>query len=617
MDSELEKLVGAGKISAAVGDKLSTLSPGSFCEHKSWGIGQVRSWDLVGGQLQIDFEGRSGHMMKLEFASKSLKLIPEEHFLAQRAGNPKALKEMAAEDPVQLVALALGSHGGRMGIDAFESVISGPVVEESEFKSWWNAAKRKLRKDRRFVVPSRRSEPLEMREEDVSHSDVLMENFQGTRDLKDKAKAANAILGQIEEFKGDAERLEPVIADINNAASKAVKMHPLRVVELIAVRDEILALAPKAATEKPGLSLAEFTQTERKHLAHIVGGLPVGRARLLLAAFPEAFGEGWHENAISLLNHVSGRGVTEIMRFLGDQGKEEAVTEFLQRGVRHRDLSPDVIAWMLRERNGAAKDAISDELPVALMNALEKNHMDEEARKASRLHDILFDDRELLGDLVRKMDMNYVRNFARRLIMTPVFEELNRRSLLARIIKVHPGVQDLITGKEEEAVDESIIVSWESLKKRKQDLEELIQKKIPENTKEISIAREYGDLRENFEFKAAKQMQAVLMRQKSEWEKELEHARGTDFADTETDSVSVGTVVSLESLDGGNAEKFALLGAWDSDPEKQILSYLSDVGKALIGRKAGEEVELPGSEEGGAPRRFKILGIEKYVDVKG
>src|SRR5258708_22676815 len=98
----------------------------------------------------------------------------------------------------------------------------------------------------------------------------------------------------------------------------------------------------------------------------------------------------------------------------------------------------------------------------------------------------------------------------RRLMSSPAFEELNRRSLMARMIKIHPDLQTMLTG-ETDGKDEALVVSWASLQKRKEEYDELVTKKIPENTKEIDIARSYGDLRENFQFKAAKDIETVLM----------------------------------------------------------------------------------------------------------
>ena len=120
----------------------------------------------------------------------------------------------------------------------------------------------------------------------------------------------------------------------------------------------------------------------------------------------------------------------------------------------------------------------------------------------------------------------------------------------------------------------------------------MVEKKIPANSKEIAIARSYGDLRENHEYKAAKEMQKILMRQKSELETQLVRARGSDFANPRVDVAGIGTVVRSVDLATGQPEHFTILGAWDSDPEKGIVSYLSPVAQSLLNRKVGDEVEF-------------------------
>ena len=136
-----------------------------------------------------------------------------------------------------------------------------------------------------------------------------------------------------------------------------------------------------------------------------------------------------------------------------------------------------------------------------------------------------------------------------------------------------------------------------------------MQKKIPANSKEIAIARSYGDLRENHEYKAAKEMQKLLMRRKGELETQLVRARGTDFANAKTDVVSIGTIVNVTDLNANSAETFTILGAWDSDPEKGIISYLTPVAQSLLNHKPGEEVEF---EMDGTKKRYRIDEITAY-----
>jgi len=183
---------------------------------------------------------------------------------------------------------------------------------------------------------------------------------------------------------------------------------------------------------------------------------------------------------------------------------------------------------------------------------------------------------------------------------------MDKRSLLARIVKSYPAVQALISG-EQGKQDTSLIVSWESLEKRKNEYTELVQKKIPANSKEIAIARSYGDLRENHEYKAAKEMQKILMRRKVELEGQLIRARGTDFANAKTDVVGLGTRVNVTDLNANHPDAFTIMGAWDSDPDKGLVSYLSPLAQALLNKKPGEEVEF---EMDGVKKRYRIEAIE-------
>src|SRR5205809_837308 len=183
---------------------------------------------------------------------------------------------------------------------------------------------------------------------------------------------------------------------------------------------------------------------------------------------------------------------------------------------------------------------------------------------------------------------------------------MDKRSLLARIVKSYPAAQALISG-EQSKQDATLVVSWQSLERRKAEYDELVHKKIPANSKEIAVARSYGDLRENHEYKSAKEMQKLLMRRKGELEGQLIRARGTDFANVKTDVVSIGTRVRVTELNTDHSEMFTILGAWDSDPEKGVISYLSPIAQSLLNHKVGEEVEF---ELGGAKKHFHIDSIE-------
>ena len=209
----------------------------------------------------------------------------------------------------------------------------------------------------------------------------------------------------------------------------------------------------------------------------------------------------------------------------------------------------------------------------------------------------MVDDRELLGEIFKKVDVGLARDAMRRLQVTPLFDELTKRSLLARMVKVYPELETMIAGAETQEKAAPLIVSWSSLEKRRAEHEEIVKVKIPENTKEIAIARSYGDLSENFEFKAAKQMQSVLMRRKADLEQMLHDARGTSFENPDTSRVSIGTIVTLRNAETNNEETYTILGAWDGDPDRHIISYQTAIGQALLGHEVAETISLNTEDE--------------------
>lgn len=614
MNDEVQKLVSSGKLNAMQGEKLSSLSPGVYCYHKSWGAGKVASWDLLAEEIVIDFEGRPGHVLKLQFATKSLEPVSDDHILVRRLEDLPGLKEMADGQPVSLMELLVRSYGGSMLLDQVEDVLKDSVVPEAKYRAWWDSTKKKLRQNRLFVVPSKRNIPLELRSDDADLETGLLSDFQGARELKAKVVTVDAIIKDLEQFKDPEEQLKAIVEGCNVAASKSLRLQTGAALELIMARERLQAAVPALLEGYDKPAVADVLRENESRLELTITQLPAAGQRRAYEAFPEAFGDRWTDVVMKLTNSVGLRGLGEIARMVAENGRTADLHAYLELGIQQRSLGSDALAWVCKERNRLAKDVFGPEMTSAVINALERDHYDDDSKKSSKLQDILMADSVLIQDLLEKASRNQVRMFARRLKVTPAIEDLSRNSLLARIIKAYPEIQELITGEEEqkEESDGGLVVSWESLDKRKLQLEELIQKKIPENTKEIALARSYGDLRENFEFKAAKDMQAVLMRQKEDMEVEIANARGTDFSGADSSKVSIGTVVSIKDTATGEVDKYAILGAWDTDLDKGIISYLSSTSQALLSHGVGDKVTLP-TEDSDRRREVIIESIEAYV----
>jgi transcription elongation factor GreA len=606
MDAELQALIDSHNLTAKDAAILDQLKPGTFCLHKSWGFGQVHSWNLLLNQIVIDFQTKKQHSMQLKYATDSLQPLREDHILVQKALDPEALKTQAHRDVPAFFEQLLSSFGGKITPDQIQKVMTPGLLPEAEFKKWWENTKKVLRKDGRFSIPAKKSEPITIRDRSLSYADELFQQFQQARQLKEHVGVLEKIAKNGEVLGGQEAGLQSIVGQVDEIAGQNIRLNPALAIELLIVRDELLQRFPGLT---PGsLTVVRLLREHETRLPDIIARIAAAKQRRVLNDYLEAFPEDWDTRLLQALPHASSRVVGEIAKIFVEQGRKDQFHQSLMRAIREHSASSEVLAWLAKERGATHfSELVGPDLIPAMLSALERDQFGE-TRRNSKLHDLLIDDKELIPDIIVQAPIAQARDLMRRLMMSPAFEELNKRSLMARMIKIHADLQTMLTGDSEEK-DEALIVSWASLQKKKEEYDDLIAKKIPENTREIGIARSYGDLRENFEFKAAKEMQTVLMRRKAELEQMLERARGSNFENVDTQQVSVGTVVTVQDLKSEACSTYSVLGAWDSDPEKGILSYQTAIGQALLGKRSGEVVELP-TETGS--RRVEIVEISAF-----
>ena len=612
MDAELEKLVESGKLTAKAADQLEKLKPGTYCLHKSWGFGKVVEWNLLLNQILIDFPGKKAHAMQLQYAAENLTVIPPEHFLARKATDLAGIKQQLKKEGGAIVRNILESLGGSATLQQIGQLMIGDLMNEAEWKRWWSTTSKNLKKDGYFLIPSKKTEPIQLRAEKVSRGDELITFFNQARQPKEQSAALDQMIRFHNEFKDPVAQLQPVVDAIEEAAEKNQRFNPAFTVELVMARDDLRERVPELQSKNPELTLHRVIAEEEAKLISILPKLPSAKEKRVLQALPAALGPQWTARALQLMQSNHARAVAQIPRVFSETGQQPELRTFLHRAIREHSVTSEALYWLCKERAGEWRDLVTPELLGAILSALERDQHNENSR-GSKLRDLLLEDRELIADMFSGAETEVARNAMRRLMLTPVFDELTKRSLLARIIKLYPELESVITGEQKEEKTESLIVSWSSLDKRKAEFEELVNKKIPENSKEIGIARSYGDLRENFEFKAAKEMQAVLMRRKTELEAALHRARGTNFENPDTSQVSIGTVVTLRDTKSNNEEIYTILGAWDGDPDQRVISYQTAIGQALLGHKVGETVNLNTEHGSGS---FEIKQIEPApIDV--
>ena len=151
-----------------------------------------------------------------------------------------------------------------------------------------------------------------------------------------------------------------------------------------------------------------------------------------------------------------------------------------------------------------------------------------------------------------------------------------------------------------------IPITKAGFERMKKDLETIKNVSIPENVRDIEVARAHGDISENAEYSAAKERQSFLYGRVQELENNLALSNIIDLKGLSTEKVVFGCSVSLQDIDSGEKIKYQLLGPYESDISKNKISVTSPIGRALIGKSIGSEIKV---QTPGGTRNFEIIDI--------
>jgi len=157
-------------------------------------------------------------------------------------------------------------------------------------------------------------------------------------------------------------------------------------------------------------------------------------------------------------------------------------------------------------------------------------------------------------------------------------------------------------------VDREIILTPEGFQRLKEEIEYLSSVKRDEVAERIRAARDFGDISENSEYDDAKNEQAMLEARIYALEERLRSAIVVDSDSVTTDSVGVGTKVTLQDMKAGDIVQYSIVGSSEADPSAHKLSNESPVGRAIMGHKPGDKITVTVPQ---GSKKLKVLAIEK------
>ncbi|SCY99516.1 transcription elongation factor GreA [Alkaliphilus peptidifermentans] len=157
-------------------------------------------------------------------------------------------------------------------------------------------------------------------------------------------------------------------------------------------------------------------------------------------------------------------------------------------------------------------------------------------------------------------------------------------------------------------MDKEVVLTANGLKKIEDELEQLKTVRRKEVAERIKQAIAFGDISENSEYDEAKNEQAQVEERIAKLETMLKKARVIDEDDISTDVVSIGSIVEVKDIEFDEEVEYMIVGSAEADPYELRISNESPVGKALLGKKVGDvvEVQIPDGTT-----QYKILEIKR------
>ena len=597
--------------------KFEAMVPGSYCLHRSWGFGKIVDYNEAEDRLIIDFEeGKQGHAMAPAFCADKLEVLSENDVLVKSRTEPDFVAELVKKKPADLVVLMLENADNQsMMASEIERLLArllGPI----KYKKWWTATKKLLVKDPRIAVPVKKTDYYFLRDEPINPEEEVLEQFHATKNPKEKINLGENLYKLSENISIIRDELPEILSDLTDAIknakslSQADRLHGVWVRNNLAreLHEDVELLEPSSK------SILEQTID----FSELATDLPVVYYARYLDLIKRVFPDKYSSMTEDLLKNSNGKFTTECINFMLEENMGDRIDYCLKRWLSEQTIKAPLLFWIVKNRASKKYEPIispliSTSFLSAMFYAIDNEALQNASSRRIPLADILSEDKELIPDLLAEANVETATDLAQTLLLNQGFEDLTKKSLLARFIKKFQSIQNLLSSESStQDEQEGLVVSQKSFDLAKAEYEELISVKIPENKEAIATAREHGDLKENSEYKMARQDQDILLSRKNELEVDLSRARVTDFSEATLDNVGIGSVVTLKEGSSGNMRPYSILGAWDSDPDNDVLSYKTPLAQSIIGKKVNDSVQ---TSIGGNDETWTILKIERWIDL--
>ena len=561
-------------------EKLVGFKAGSLVLSKAWGLGTVKKLDYFYRRITVDFKTKKGHQFTYDAAIDMLESAPEGHILVLRQADPAAFEAMLKDRPGEFIKAVLKSYGD-MPITRLEDVcVANGFVKSVNWKSYWDKARAELKADKLVEIPVRRADPIRLKASVEDYGEGWLTAFSHETDPK-------LILAGVREYVAQG-KLK--VAD-DAVKAKIGERLVFAVTAARKVDDALYARLACLVTElgfgnPPAAEMREYLW-ERKRFIKAAATLPAREVGAMIAFL--ACDAASKEKLYKAIPELCFTAVTEIVAQFGKEPECRAAVG----GYMKEPKAPATLTTLLVGKYEGFKDW--SELPplITLLThaiALGEGRQGGETLKMQNLIRRLFGDRKWLEKVFGWLSPADQALFFERFQASIAWDPSTHHTTVVRMTKIVPALEAHVV-KVEKKKEYARITSFRSFGLKKQEYLKLINEDMPANVKRIEFAKGFGDLSENAEYQYAKDEQRALMQKQTVMQADLEAVKPGDFSDATTDEVMPGVTVVIDTPDG--TKTYSVLGEWDNDVERGILSSKARLAQNMLGKKVGDDFELP------------------------
>jgi transcription elongation factor GreA len=580
-------------------EKHISFDAGNFVFHRAWGVGIIR--EMSDDTLLIDFARKRRHSMSLKMAVSSLDVLEKDHLWVLRSiWKKEKLHTKVKKDIVWALKTVIRSCGNAADIKRIKAELVPSILSQSEWSSWSTKARNILKTNKDFGTLPDKLDHYVVRDQPISFEEKSYNHFKAEKTFFDRVRTINEFISFIEQ-EGVGVNNSDYFREMFDYFVGFIRS-PATVNEFVVCSN---IMVRKIITRFPFLTPQELDLSFRPLFDQIDDPEDLFKSiestdlkRDFLHQIKRTVKE-WPRYFVTLFPHYLARDAILELQKAGKTNELHQLFHYLYNNYRDQR---EAYVWMVK--NCLEDDWYKElEFPlekilISKVHLLDITYRDIDNkrdttfnRKINRqIHTFLFKDRHLQEYLSIAEESSITRLFT----LVSDVKELDPSiviELKQQIIDRFPNFR-FLGETETERVSRGFIVTPSSYERKREQLRRIHEVEVPENSREISVALEMGDLRENAEYKAAKERQEMLNSSAARLKEELETAQIIDKNDIDTNSVSFGTRVRLKNLESGKEESYTILGPWESDPENGIISYLSPLGNELMNNSVEDELSF-------------------------